>query len=141
MRCLTFLVIVALFALLGITGYNYLQIQQLERDMSAVKAKVLIGDSEKDTQLDIAAALKIAEEHAAQARDMIARGRDAAARIELDKSLQSLDKAAKLTKKLAKNTARKLDIAISATRKQIDEMWKEASRKNQKGRSEQNGSK
>ena len=141
MRCLTFLVIAALFAMLGITGYNYLQIKQLSRDMAIVKAKVLTDESGYDSQADVTAALRVAKQHADRAKELIAKGRDAVARIEYEKSLRSLENAAKLSQKVATNAAHKVDTSVSAARKQIEEMWKEASRQNQKGKSEKNDTK
>lgn len=141
MRCMTFFVIVALVALLGITGYNFMQIKQLNKDMADVKAKVLQCNQETGSQIDIAAVLQAAEQHAANAKALIAKGRDAAARIEFEKSLQSLDKAAKYSQKVAAKTGQNLNKTVAAAKKRIDEMWKEASRQNQKGRSESNGSK
>lgn len=126
MRCLTSLVLVVLVAVLAIAGYNYWQNGRMRGDLEAIRARVVHpGGRPAPDRQDLLTALAQAKDHATRARELIAAGQARRARLELDRSLQKLDRASSLSKDIAADAGSGLGAAWSAVRTEVEKAWNE----------------
>lgn len=121
MRCLTSIVMVILVAVVGLgTGYNYLQVNRISRDLSAIKAAISSARPSGNAG-DLAAALKSANQHTAQAKKLLAKGQVKTAQIELDKSLKAMSKATKLSENVKDDSSKTVVETVIRVQKQLEE--------------------
>jgi hypothetical protein len=140
MRCLTVFALIALIAVLALTGYNHWRIGQIYNDLNTVKTRLHINEPiSAGEPTNLADALNQAEQHAQQARKLLSKGKNNAARLELDKSLRKLEKAGELSREIPESSS--LDKTLSTVQKQIqgtlEGLSKEAIR--QKSKSKESG--
>lgn len=134
MRCLTPIAIVALVALLGVSGYNLWQIREMKKEISSIKVGVYNSGSQ-----DLIAALASAKKHAVNARELMAKGKTKSAQAEIDESLKSLERAAAISRTIEADD-KKIDLgpAISTIQREFEGLMKEVSKQMPAGRQKNN---
>lgn len=136
MRCLTLFV---LAALLGLTCFNSLQIRRINLELAKMETISQVKvDSQSEGELDFATALRLAGEYSDRAGKLIEKGQTEAARLELDKSLQKLEIAARLSKGFAAGSTQRLKASWQAVQQQVEKAMDELSRQTENGRLEDN---
>lgn len=139
MRCSIPILILVLAALLALAGYNYMQINRMRSELAGIKAKVHnIGSAEANKQ-NLLTALAEVRKHTTRARSLLRSGQGARARAELDRSLQDLGRASKLSQDAAADAGSGLGGTWSTVRKEVERAWKEVSRQIEEGRPGGNG--
>jgi hypothetical protein len=134
MKGLTLLVLVAV---LGLTCYNSLQIRRINLELAGNKTVKHTGDPSNSLQ-DLDTALKLAEDYSRHARKLIQKGQTEAARLELDKSLQKLEMAARLSQGFADGAADRVESSWKTVQKQVEKALEELSSQTENGRPEGN---
>lgn len=136
MRCLTPFLGIAVFAVLALAGYNYTQINQLKSQLDGVRAQVRKSEVSTSDKRDLVESLTQVKLHTARARQMLAKGHTARAQVELDKSLNALDKASDMSRSMSESNNSEVSATWSAVRKEVDRAWKEVSRQIQEQKPE-----
>ncbi|HOK54477.1 MAG TPA: hypothetical protein PLZ21_07765 [Armatimonadota bacterium] len=139
MRCLTVLAVIAVVVLLGLTGYNFWQIKKLNQELMELKAQVQSSQTAESTteqDEDLVAAILEVTAHTSKARKLLSDGDSKGARAELEKSLQGLENAARLSRDASSGAAKQVGSSWDTVKKQIDELWKEVARQSEKRRPE-----
>jgi hypothetical protein len=135
MRCLTPIIAIALVAVLGIAGYNYVQINRMKTELAGIKSKIHSAERPSAESRDLLTALAGVKQHTARAKRFLANGQTNRARLELDRSLQELEDASALSQDIAADAGSGLGATWSTVRREVDNAWKEVSRQMEKGRS------
>jgi hypothetical protein len=113
LRCLTPFLIVALLAAIALAGYNTWQIDQLRKELAA-KPGAARSEKRAKSDKEIADLVDQAKRQTESARGLISGGKLKNAQDELNKSVQKLEKASKLSKDMAEQTYREMTGAVES---------------------------
>jgi predicted negative regulator of RcsB-dependent stress response len=114
MRCLTPLLVVALIALVALTGYNTWQIGQLRSELAAAGPKNGKVAARVKSDKEIADLVDQAKRQTESARNMISSGKIKSAQDELSRSVQKLEKASRMSKDMAEGAYRQVTGAVDS---------------------------
>lgn len=127
MRRLSFMFLILVLA--GIV-YNYYQIVQVRKELRAIGQEVVVVESNQRVLVsgsELADILAEAKEHSERAGDLLSKGRTKQAKAELDKSLQLIEKALKLSEDGSVDLQHAVGQALSRIRAEAEKAWRDFS--------------
>ena len=141
MRCLTPFVIIAVLAVAGATGFNFIQLNRMKAEVAQMKSTVETVSIQPLGESGVASQLKSAKEHASMARQMLSRGKITQAKRELGRSIELMENVSSVAEKAKNGSNDGIGIAWKTMQAELDRALKEISRQVQEGRSGGNGKK
>lgn len=119
MRCLTPFLMLVTIVLVALTAFNTWQISQLREELAGVKQKTHKSAEQVSAERELTKMLADAKQQTEHARELISGGQVARARLELNRSIQKIEKATQLSKDMANGAARSVTGVVSSLKSAI----------------------